>query len=278
MPADNDLSRPSGGALRQAQISGMSIRIENIHVPASFPGAGERLFRGLSIEIPDGARVGILGAAKSGKTTLLRLMCGTLVPDRGLVKRTSTVSWPIPLATFLAPNATVARSIRFIARLYGVSDEHFPRRVAEMVDIGEFLNTPIAKCPKFVKPRLAFALGIGMEFDVYLFDGAFPPVDKEFKQKASEIIAGRTQGRGFVLASAAPSEAEKSCDSVYVLESQQARFFANAKEGLEYFKQLLAAEKQKQVVEEGKKAEADQDEADTVGDMDIMVAAIADEL
>jgi capsular polysaccharide transport system ATP-binding protein len=205
-------------------------------------------------------------------------MCGTLVPEHGLVKRTSAVSWPIPLATFFMPNATVSRNIRFIARLYGVSDKDFPRRVAEMVDTGEFLNTPLMKCPKFVRPRLALALGVGLEFDVYLFDGAFLPVDKEFKERAAEIVAERLKGRGYVVASANPKEVEQICDSAYVLEAGQVRYFDAAKDGVEHFKELLAAEKRKQVVEEGKTAEADDDGTEAVGDMDIMVAAIADEL
>jgi ABC-type polysaccharide/polyol phosphate transport system ATPase subunit len=148
-----------------------------------------------------------------------------------------------------------------------------------MVGIAEFLNTPLGECPKLVKPRLAFALATALEFDVYLFDGSLAPVDKEFKEKAAEIVANRMLGRGYVLASAAPPEAEKNCDSVYVLESGQASFFADAKEGVEHFKQLLAAEKQKQVLEKGKeKGETDDDEADAIGDIDLTAAAIVDEL
>ncbi|HEY6578828.1 MAG TPA: ATP-binding cassette domain-containing protein [Rhizomicrobium sp.] len=257
----------------------MTIRLADIHVAGSFAEARRPLFADLHLEIPDGARVGVLGAPKSGKTTLLRLMCGTMAADRGFVERTSRVSWPIPLATFLVPASTVAQNIRFVARLYGVAGDEFPRSTAKMAALAEFLNTPLKKCPKFVKPRLALALGIGLDFDIYLFDGSFAPADKEFKEQAAQIVAERMQGRGFVLATGAAAEVEKNCDSVYILESGQVKYFADAKEGVEYFKQLLAAEKEKQAaaVEKGA-ADAGEGEDEGLGDIDMLGAAIADEL
>ncbi len=46
---------------------------------------GAPVLRGLSLEVPDGGVVGILGPNGSGKTTLLRLLAGTRRPSRGRV-------------------------------------------------------------------------------------------------------------------------------------------------------------------------------------------------
>jgi capsular polysaccharide transport system ATP-binding protein len=250
----------------------VSIVIENVCLAGTDPAAKRPLFDHLSLRIDDGGRVGILGARRSGKSTLLRLICGTKLAGEGTVRRNSRVSWPIPLNAFLMGTLTVARNIRFIARLYGIEDEGFPRRIAGLVDLTDFLNTPLDKCPKLVKPRLAFALGIGMDFDMYLFDGSFAPADKPFKEKATEISAARTAGHGFVVATSLPAEVERNCESVYVLEAGRATYFAQAKDGVEHFKQLLAAENQKQ---EGKAA--DEDEEEGLGDVDIIAAGVADE-
>jgi len=249
-------------------------------MPATHHGAQGPLFDGLNVEVGDGARVGVLGGPKSGKTTLLRLICGTMTTHEGVIERSSRVSWPIPMGNFLVVRSSVAQNIDFIARLYGIRDKTFSRCVAQMVDIAEFLDRPLQTCPRFVRPRLALALGIALEFDMYLFDGALAAADKPFKEKAAEIVAGRVAGRGYVLASAAPGEVEQNCDSVYILEAGQATYFADAKAGTEYFKKLLAAEKQKQRLaeQEAKQSTENDDEDEGPGDIDLVAAGIADEI
>jgi capsular polysaccharide transport system ATP-binding protein len=257
----------------------MSIRLTDIHVAVPFQGAKVPVFKGLSLEVPDGAHVGVLGLPKSGKTTLLQVVCGTAAVDQGSVERTSRTSWPIPLSTFFVNSSSVACNVRFLARLYGIADENFPRRIAELADIVEFLEVPLAKCPKFVRPRLAFGLGIGVDFDVYLFDGTLAPADKDFKARAAEIVGERLKGCSYVVATTNPKEVEQNCDSVYVLEAGQARYFGVASEGVEYFKQLVEAQKQKDAADkESNQAEASEDDTGGVGDIDILASAIADEV
>jgi capsular polysaccharide transport system ATP-binding protein len=253
----------------------VSILVENLHVPGDRSGPKRPLFEGLSLEIGDCGKVGILGSKTSGTSTLLRLICGTKLPEKGMVLRDSRVSWPIPLASFMVPTHSVARNIRFVGRLYGVEDDAFSRRVAELVEIEQFLDTPLGKCPKIVRPRLAFSLGLALDFDLYLFDGSFAPVDKPFKEKASEISAARTTGRGYVLATSLPAEVERNCESAYVLERGRATFFADPGAAVEHFKELLAEENQKQQGG-GQKAVEAEDSEEGLGDVDLVGAAVAD--
>jgi capsular polysaccharide transport system ATP-binding protein len=256
----------------------MSIRLAEVYVSAPSKGTKVQVLKGLSLEIPDGARTVILGLPKSGKTTLMRTICGTITADLGRVENTSHTSWPIPLTTFMAGPATVARNIRFVGTLYGVSDEDFPRKITDMMGIGEFLNVPLQKCPKIVKPRLAFGLGVGLDFDVYLFDGALSPSDKNFKPRWAEILAERLNGRGYVVTTANPKEVEENFDSVYVLEAGQVRSFAGVSDGVEYFKELLASQKEREAAaKESKQAEAD-DEDEGLSDIDVLAAAVVDEV
>ena len=61
--------------------SDVIVRVEDVRF--SFPS--RELFRGVSLEIPRGKVVGIMGASGSGKTTLLRMIGGQLRPDSGSV-------------------------------------------------------------------------------------------------------------------------------------------------------------------------------------------------
>jgi len=47
------------------------------------PGQGKEILKGVSLKIPAGGLVGVMGPSGAGKTTLLRLMAGLLRPTRG---------------------------------------------------------------------------------------------------------------------------------------------------------------------------------------------------
>lgn len=49
-------------------------------------GAERAILKGLSVEVPQGQRVAIMGPSGSGKSTLLSTLCGLLQPTRGVVR------------------------------------------------------------------------------------------------------------------------------------------------------------------------------------------------
>ncbi|RKR02525.1 phospholipid/cholesterol/gamma-HCH transport system ATP-binding protein [Kushneria sinocarnis] len=57
------------------------VRVEDLH----FTRAGRAIFSGVDLEIPRGRITAIMGPSGTGKTTLLKLIGGQLVPDRGRV-------------------------------------------------------------------------------------------------------------------------------------------------------------------------------------------------
>lgn len=249
----------------------MSLRLSRVWKSEPLAGARPPFLQGVDFSMEAGAHVGVLGPSKSENTALLRLMCGTEFADSGKIERPERISWPVPQAGIFISTSTLAMNIRFVARLYGIRDDHFPRRVIEMVQLMEFANRPLKDCPGSVKQRLALALAIGMDFDIYLFDGSLTPVDKEFKKSAAEIVASAMAPRGFVLASKTPGEIEQNCESVYVLADGQLRFFAQTAEGVQYFKNLEAERKER---ESPGQADADED-ADSIGSDDVDMIGVA---
>jgi len=87
----------------------------------------------LSMEIPAGEYVCVLGPTGSGKTTLLKLIAGLTVPDEGeiYIDDKSVVGVPaedrgavyVPQQYALFPHLTVLQNVAFGPLSHGVSDE-----------------------------------------------------------------------------------------------------------------------------------------------------------
>jgi capsular polysaccharide transport system ATP-binding protein len=230
------------GTLCPPQDSGMSVELRNVSKKFNIGGVQHMLFDNLNMRIGPGDRIGVLGLPKTGKTTLLKMICGTEFVYEGEIERTSRVSWPIPLADFLVGFIPVATNIRFIERLYGQKNEDFAREVAEKGDITEYLNKDLAECPRHVKTQLAFALGLGSDFDVYLFDDRLISGGKDYKDKAARLIEELGPNRALLIATGNPKEVQTYCTSVFVLNEGRAVYHADVKEGVKYFKSLQRKE------------------------------------
>jgi capsular polysaccharide transport system ATP-binding protein len=216
----------------------MSVELFNVSKTFHAGGTNRPLFSGLNMRIDVGDRVGILGLPKSGKSTLLRMICGTEAIYEGAITRTSRVSWPIPLPDFLVNIATVAANIRFIERLYGQSSENFVHEIADKGDITEFLNQELGECPRHVRTQLAFALGVGVDFDIYLFEERIAQGSKEFKSQSLSLVNALGPNRGILLATNNPKEVSDHCKAVFVLDGPHAIHYTDVAQGINHFKSL----------------------------------------
>jgi capsular polysaccharide transport system ATP-binding protein len=158
--------------------------------------------------------------------------------------------------------------------MYGISDNEFPRRIAELGAIVDFLNVKLQTCPRFVTQRLAFALGIGINFDLYLFDERVVPRDNEFREHALEAVGRLKAERGLIVATKIPAEVEAHCDSVYVLNDGRASYFPSVAAGTERFKELLKAARKKKDEAEGEPESDGEGDSAESDDMDLIGAAV----
>jgi phospholipid/cholesterol/gamma-HCH transport system ATP-binding protein len=63
-------------------VTGAAIRLQNVH-----KRYGRRdVLAGISLEVAPGAKLGLIGPAASGKSVILKLVCGLEQPDRGAIE------------------------------------------------------------------------------------------------------------------------------------------------------------------------------------------------
>lgn len=73
-----------GGAERlNAEITRGALKLEGATL--QYPGAAQPSLAKVSLDVPAGARIGVIGAVGSGKTSLVRLLSGLYAPDEGAV-------------------------------------------------------------------------------------------------------------------------------------------------------------------------------------------------
>jgi len=122
---------------------------------------------------------GILGAKQSGKTTLLHIIAGLTVPDRGRVLRNARVSWPLSWRG-LGGTTTGNEQLALLSRMYRVDRRGLLRYVAELSALDAKLYEPMTSYTAREKDRLMQAAALGLDFDVYLVDEEIPGLESEF--------------------------------------------------------------------------------------------------
>ncbi|WP_110687106.1 ABC transporter ATP-binding protein [Salinicola aestuarinus] len=181
----------------------------------------------VSLTIPDGVSVGLLGRNGAGKTTLLRLIGGMDTPDRGEIVRESRVSWPIGLAGGFQGSMTGRQNVKFVARIHGADEEidAIIEEVETFADIGDAFDEPVKTYSTGMRSRLAFGLSLAFDFDVYLSDEATAVGDRGFKQKARQAFEARIGKASLIMVSHGEGVLREFCQAGIVLEKGSARWY-----------------------------------------------------
>jgi capsular polysaccharide transport system ATP-binding protein len=186
----------------------------------------------LSLILPWGARVGLLGRNGAGKTTLLAMVAGTAQPEAGRIRRHGRISWPLGFGGSFHGELTGAQNVRFVARIYGMDTDALVAYVAEFAELGEFMDMPVRNYSSGMKARLAFGMAMGIRFDWYLVDEITAVGDSRFKRKSLALFKSRLQGAGLLMVSHSVNTIRSYCTSGLVLENGQVRYFADIREAI----------------------------------------------
>ena len=181
----------------------------------------------VSFEIPSRGAVALLGRNGAGKSSLLKLIAGTMRPSSGQVDVQGTVSWPIGFAGCFHGDLTGLQNARFVARVYGVDTDALVSFVGEISELGPQFAQPFRTYSSGMKARLAFAVSMGIDFDTYLIDEVTSVGDAAFREKSEALLAARMKDRAAVVVSHNLPLLERMCTAAVVLEHGRATWFGD---------------------------------------------------
>ncbi|MCP3014280.1 ABC transporter ATP-binding protein [Nocardiopsis dassonvillei] len=172
-----------------------SLREMFIHGTKRDPNAeGDEFWplRDVTFEIGRGECVGIVGKNGTGKSTLLKLIAGVLIPDEGEVHVHGKVAPLLELRAGFNDNLTGRENVYLVGSLHGMTEKQIDERFDEIIDFAEikpkFVDTPVRHYSSGMKVRLGFALISQLEHPIMLVDEVLAVGDKAFKRKCYEAI------------------------------------------------------------------------------------------
>ena len=174
--------------------------------------------RELSLEIPKGEVLGVIGRNGAGKSTLLQLLCGTVSPSAGTVHTHGRIAALLELGAGFNPDFTGRENILLNGPLLGISRELLDERLAGIIEfsgIGSFVDQPVKTYSSGMFVRLAFSLATSVDPDILIIDEALSVGDGEFSRKSFDrIIAMKERGTTILFCSHALYQVEAFCSRV----------------------------------------------------------------
>ncbi len=206
-------------------------------------GVGKRFgdvqaLRGLSARIGYGRLTGLVGPDGAGKTTLMRILTGLLVPDAGRVTLAGfdvvadndaihVASGYMPQRFGLYEDLSVMENMRLYAQLRGMDADRHGELFAELLDftrLAPFTARLAGKLSGGMKQKLGLACALMARPAVLLLDEPSVGVDPVSRQDLWRMVQALTdEGMAVVWSTAYLDEAER-CDSVLLLNEGQLAF------------------------------------------------------
>lgn len=207
-------------------------------VSYTYPSSNKSALIGINLIIQKGDMVGFVGETGAGKSTLIDVLIGILIPQKGDVKvdgvsvLTSLRSWQniigyVPQAVYLSDD-TLRKNIAF-----GLADDEIDEVSVERAikaaqleetvrNMSEGLNTVLGergvRLSGGQRQRIALARALYHDPDILVLDEATSALDNETEKNVMEAIE-TLHGKKTILIIAHRLSTVEKCDHLYRLES-----------------------------------------------------------
>jgi len=192
----------------------------------------------VSVEFLPGYSYGILGVNGAGKSTTMRMIAGTILPNSGRIWKDLRVSWPLGFSAGFHPAMTGRENLNFVARAYGEDVRRVADFVEDFAELGDYINAPVRTYSSGMSARLAFGLSMAIEFDCYLVDEITAVGDARFQKKCRVAFEKRRKNADILMISHGMETIKSYCDKGILLIDGRLAVFDKVDEAIEAYYRL----------------------------------------
>lgn len=202
-------------------------KIELIHVTKKF--GQELVLKEVNLTLEQGRVYGIVGNNGSGKTVLMKCICGFLIPTTGLIQVFGSsigqdVDFPESLGVIIETlgfltNLTGRKNLEILAGMRQKIGPAEVLQVLEKVGLDPALKKPVANYSLGMRQRLGIAQAIMEDPKLLILDEPFNGLDKHGVGEIRKLLLElKEEGKTILLASHNEEDIRILCDEVYEMD------------------------------------------------------------
>lgn len=184
----------------------------------------------INMEIKEGHIYGFIGPSGAGKTTLVKMIVGTDIPDNGTI---SVLNQKVPNLELLEKIGYMAQSdalygeltgkenLTFFASLYKLNNKEIKKRIAYaagLVNLSEHLSKKVSTYSGGMKRRLSLAIALIQDPKILILDEPTVGIDPELRFSIwDELLRLKNEeGKTIIVTTHVMDEAER-CDVIAMI-------------------------------------------------------------
>ena len=209
-------------------------------------GNGARTFaalRDVSLDVPRGSSLGIIGRNGAGKSTLLKLLAGITAPSRGRLVIDGRLAALIEVGSGFHPELTGRENVFLSGAILGMRRKEIAAKLESIVEfagVPAFIDTPVKWYSSGMYVRLGFSIAAHLEPDVLLVDEVLAVGDAEFQAKCLRRIHElKNRGVTILFISHDLTTVEGLCDTAALLDGGQLAALGDPAEVVATYHRLL---------------------------------------
>lgn len=216
-----------------------ALKVEDLSF--SYSG-GQRVLEGVTLEVPKGSMVGIIGPNGGGKSTLVKALLGLIKPQRGRVEvlgqplgrrlrrlvgyvpQQDDVDLNFPVSVLDVTLMGRVPSMRPFRRFTG-RDRELAREALQTVGMEKLSDSPIGELSGGQQQRTFLARALAQESEVLLLDEPVSGVDAPSQHEIFELLRSlRERGKTVMVTSHDLSAASERFDLALLLNQRVVAF------------------------------------------------------
>ena len=190
----------------------------------------ERVLKSVTRDFEKGRIHGIVGNNGSGKTVLMKCICGFLIPDSGSItvngERVGVdVDFPRDMGLIIEtpgflPNVTGMKNLEILASLNKKIGLEEIAAAIRRVGLDPLMKKPVGKYSLGMRQRLGIAQAIMEDPTLLILDEPLNGLDKHGVREMRQLIKGlKEQGKTILLASHNQGDIDELCDTVCEMDA-----------------------------------------------------------